>query len=104
VGLVVGATAPAELERIRGIAPALAFLVPGIGAQGGDLEAVLRHGPAAPERPGGGLLVNVSRGISGAAAHAGDVGEQLSAAARDWAERLALTRLATSRPEAEERR
>ena len=46
VGLVVGATAPAELERIRGIAPGLPFLVPGIGAQGGEVEPVLRFGPA----------------------------------------------------------
>lgn len=75
VGLVVGATAPIELERIRGIAPGLALLVPGLGAQGGDINAVLRFGPAtaapAGGRPGGGLLVNVSRGISSAAAGPG---------------------------------
>ena len=72
VGLVVGATAPAELEKIRAIAPELALLVPGVGAQGGEVEPVLRHGPAvappAGERQGGGLLVNVSRGIAAAAA------------------------------------
>ncbi len=101
VGLVVGATAPAELERIRAIAPGLALLVPGVGAQGGEVEPVLRFGPAvaAPGggRPGGGLLVNVSRGISGAAGKAGgtassghDVAELLSAAARDWSARLGL--------------
>ena len=97
VGLVVGATAPAELERIRGIAPGLALLVPGVGAQGGEVEPVLRFGPAvaapAGARPGGGLLVNVSRGISGAATSAGtgavaDVAELLAAAAKDWAQRL----------------
>jgi orotidine-5'-phosphate decarboxylase len=94
VGLVVGATAPLELERIRGIAPALALLVPGVGAQGGEVEPVLRFGPAvaapAGGRPGGGLLINVSRGIAGAAgdATAGDVGEQLAAAAAQWAARL----------------
>jgi len=57
VGLVVGATAPAELEKIRAIAPELALLVPGVGAQGGEVEPVLRHGPAvappAGERQGG---------------------------------------------------
>ena len=46
VGLVVGATAPAELRAIRAVAPGLAFLVPGVGAQGGDIEPVLRDGPA----------------------------------------------------------
>jgi orotidine 5'-phosphate decarboxylase subfamily 2 len=94
VGLVVGATAPLELERIRGIAPGLALLVPGVGAQGGEVEPVLRFGPAvaapAGGRPGGGLLVNVSRGIAGAAgdATAADVGERLAAAAAQWAARL----------------
>jgi orotidine-5'-phosphate decarboxylase len=102
VGLVVGATAPAELERIRRIAPGLALLVPGVGAQGGEVEPALRFGPAtaapAGGRPGAGLLVSVSRGISGAAgsatsgAAAGsaavDVGDLLAAAAAEWAERL----------------
>ena len=94
VGLVVGATAPAELERIRGIAPGLALLVPGVGAQGGEVDPVLRFGPAttapAGGRPGGGLLVNVSRGVSGAASKAGvtDVAESLAAAAREWSARL----------------
>jgi orotidine-5'-phosphate decarboxylase len=94
VGLVVGATAPLELERIRGIAPGLALLVPGVGAQGGEVEPVLRFGPAvaapAGGRPGGGLLVNVSRGIAGAVgdAAAADVGERLAAAAAQWAARL----------------
>jgi orotidine-5'-phosphate decarboxylase len=97
VGLVVGATAPVELEQAREIAPGLAFLVPGVGAQGGDVGAVLRSGFAAAEpaagRPGKGLLVNVSRAIAsppptpGDASH-GDPGERISGAARDWAERL----------------
>ena len=94
VGLVVGATAPVEMERIRGIAPGLALLVPGVGAQGGEVEPVMRFGPAvaapAGGRPGGGLLVNVSRGISGAAGKAGatDVAETLVAAAKEWSARL----------------
>ena len=94
VGLVVGATAPAELEAIRSVAPGLAFLVPGIGAQGGAVEPVLAHGRAidapAGQRPGGGLLVNVSRGIAGAVPNAGDgdAMELVATAARDWAERL----------------
>lgn len=94
VGLVVGATAPVELATIRDLAPGLAFLVPGVGAQGGDETAVLAHGPAiaapAGDRPGGGLLVNVSRGIAGTArsAPSGDPGEAMAMAARDWAARL----------------
>jgi orotidine-5'-phosphate decarboxylase len=97
VGLVVGATAPAELARARRVVPELAFLVPGIGAQGGDVDAVLADGPAtggsAAAQPGGGLLVNVSRGIASAALPdpgGGDLGERLAAAARDWAGRLAV--------------
>jgi orotidine-5'-phosphate decarboxylase len=94
VGLVVGATAPVELAEARRLAPGLTFLVPGLGAQGGDVDAVLQHGPAtagsAAGRPGGGLLVNVSRGISGAAAATseGDPTEAIATAARDWSARL----------------
>jgi orotidine-5'-phosphate decarboxylase len=99
VGLVVGATAPAELAAIRRIVPGLAFLVPGVGAQGGEIAPVLEHGPATA-RPagagaGGGLLVNVSRGVALAAAGpetgtAADPGERLAAAAAGWAARLAV--------------
>lgn len=94
VGLVVGATVADELAAIRAVAPGLAFLVPGVGAQGGDAAAVLASGPAtdapAGGRPGGGLLVNVSRGIADAARGPGvtDPGRALDAAARDWAARL----------------
>ncbi len=58
VGLVVGATAPEELEAVRDIVPDLPFLVPGVGAQGGDEEAAIEHGLA-----DGVGLVNSSRGI-----------------------------------------
>jgi orotidine-5'-phosphate decarboxylase len=92
VGLVVGATAPAELAAVRQVAPGLPFLVPGVGAQGGDVEGTLQHGPATAtpgvEVPGGALLVNVSRGISGAATDATDIGEVIARAAREWAARL----------------
>lgn len=94
VGLVVGATAPRELARIRSIAPGLAFLVPGVGAQGGDVAPVLADGPAtalpAGGRAGGGLLVNVSRGIAGAAVDdaRGDPFERVALAAAAWARRL----------------
>ncbi len=94
VGLVVGATAPDELARIRAIAPGLAFLVPGVGTQGGAVEPVLEHGPAAAtpggDPPGGGLLVNVSRAIAGTAIAPGDDDpfERVRAAAAEWAARL----------------
>lgn len=58
--LVVGATAPEEMARIREVAPDLPFLVPGIGAQGGDLEGTVKNGQIAP---GEGLMINSSRGI-----------------------------------------
>ena len=44
VGLVVGATYPEELKAIRGLQPNMPFLIPGIGAQGGDLELTVRYG------------------------------------------------------------
>ena len=91
IGLVVGATAPEELPQVRAIAPGTAFLVPGVGAQGGSIDVVLQAGPAtaspAGGRPGGGLLVNVSRGIS-AAPGTGDLESRLSEAAQGWAAKL----------------
>ena len=44
VGLVVGATAPEELRRVRQLCPDMPFLIPGIGPQGGDLEASVKAG------------------------------------------------------------
>lgn len=58
--LVVGATYPDEMRRIREIAPEMMFLVPGVGAQGGDVAAVVAAGLDAR---GGGLLIGSSRGI-----------------------------------------
>jgi orotidine 5'-phosphate decarboxylase subfamily 2 len=83
VGLVVGATAPAELARLRRLVPALGFLVPGVGAQDGDLAAALEHchGSAAPG------LVSISRGI--AAASRGDGWRAAAAAsAQSWLGRM----------------
>jgi orotidine 5'-phosphate decarboxylase subfamily 2 len=61
IGLVVGATQPEALQRVRNAAPELWFLVPGVGAQGGDLETAFRLGLRADRK---GMLINVSRGIS----------------------------------------
>jgi orotidine-5'-phosphate decarboxylase len=59
-GLVVGATAPQELARIREITPELPFLIPGVGAQGGDLAAAVRFGRTSA---GVGPIINASRSI-----------------------------------------
>ena len=59
VGLVLGATAPEEISRVRNQAPGLPFLIPGIGAQGGDLVRSMQDG-----NTNGDALINVSRGIS----------------------------------------
>ena len=64
LGLVVGATYPAEIERVRAIAPTMPLLIPGVGAQGGDAAATVRAGwrgdaqtTVAP------IIVNSSRAI-----------------------------------------
>lgn len=60
VMLVVGATYPEEMRRIRAIAPEMTFLVPGVGAQGGDVAAVVDAGLDAQ---GKGLMISSSRGV-----------------------------------------
>lgn len=59
IGLVMGATYPEELQTAREIAPKAPFLIPGIGAQGGSLEAAVAHGADAVAGP----LISSSRGI-----------------------------------------
>lgn len=59
-GLVVGATYPQELQVIRGLCPELPILVPGIGAQGGSVEATV---PAAVDSQGERAMISVSRAI-----------------------------------------
>jgi uridine monophosphate synthetase len=61
IGLVVGATYPETLKRVREAAPSLWFLVPGVGTQGGDLESALKAGL---RKDGLGMLINISRGIA----------------------------------------
>jgi orotidine-5'-phosphate decarboxylase len=78
LGLVVGATFPAEVARVRALAPTLPLLIPGIGAQGGDAEATVRAG----WRAGGPIVVSSSRAVLYASA-----GADFASAAR----RVALT-------------
>ncbi len=57
---VVGATYPEEMKKIREIAPDMTFLVPGVGAQGGNVKEVMEAGK---DKEGLGLIINSSRGI-----------------------------------------
>jgi orotidine-5'-phosphate decarboxylase len=77
--LVVGATWPGELAAVRALVGDLPFLVPGIGAQGGDVEAVVRAGRTAD---GTGLLVSSSRAIL-YAGNGDDYADAARAAAQD---------------------
>jgi orotidine-5'-phosphate decarboxylase len=78
LGLVVGATYPAEIERVRTIAPTLPLLIPGVGAQGGDAVATVRAGLRMQgDSTTGPIIVNSSRAIL----YASD-GEDFAAAAR----------------------
>jgi orotidine-5'-phosphate decarboxylase len=60
IGLVVGATYPDELNLIRKLCPEMPLLIPGIGAQGGDLASVIKHGVDAR---GEKTIINVSRQV-----------------------------------------
>lgn len=78
--LVVGATWPAQLREVRAIVGDMPLLVPGVGAQGGDVEAVVTH---AKTRDGSGLIVSSSRAILYASS-----GDDFAAAAADAARAL----------------
>jgi orotidine-5'-phosphate decarboxylase len=88
LGLVVGATYPAEIERVRALAPNVPLLIPGVGAQGGDAAATVKAG----WRADGPIVVNSSRAILYASA-----GEDYAQAARREAQRT-RDRLAAARP------
>ena len=77
IGLVVGATYPGEIARVRELAPTLPLLIPGVGAQGGDAEATVRAGWRA-DAP---IVVNSSRAVLYASP-----GDAWAAAARRVAE------------------
>jgi orotidine-5'-phosphate decarboxylase len=74
--LVVGATFPEELAQVRALVGAMPLLVPGIGAQGGDIEATVKAGRTAD---GAGMMINSSRAILYATPQGG---EDFAAAAR----------------------
>ena len=60
IGLVVGATYPQELARIRQLCPDMCLLIPGVGTQGGDVESVVRYGADAR---GTNAVINASRAV-----------------------------------------
>jgi orotidine-5'-phosphate decarboxylase len=62
IGLVVGATFPEEIAKVRAIVGEMPLLIPGIGAQGGDIEATVKAG-SIPGKPGAGMIINSSRAI-----------------------------------------
>ena len=93
LGLVVGATYPAEIARVREIAPTLPLLIPGIGAQGGDAAATVRAGwRGNADRTIGPIIVSSSRAILYAG---GDDGyaESARAAAQSARQELAEARV-----------
>jgi len=86
LALVVGATFPAEIERVREIAPTLPLLIPGVGAQGGDAAATVRAGwRSQGGHTTGAIAVNSSRAILYASA-----GDDFAAAARRVAQATRL--------------
>ncbi len=85
LGLVVGATYTRELEEIRAdISPEVPILIPGVGAQGGDLQAAVRANLQAGSRA---FVINVSRAIAGAA-RGENFGDGARAAARDFDDQI----------------
>ena len=79
-GLVVGATYPEQLKRIREIAPSLPFLIPGVGAQAGEIESTIKYGT---DHNGERAIINSSRAILYASS-----GEDFAQAARNETLRL----------------
>ena len=79
-GLVVGATHPEQLRRVREIGPSLSLLIPGVGAQAGDIESTAKFGT---DKNGELAIINSSRAILYASP-----GEDFAQAARNAAERL----------------
>jgi orotidine-5'-phosphate decarboxylase len=80
IGLVMGATWPEQLDRVRDLCPGMQILVPGVGSQEGDLEAAVQ---SAMDDDAGGFLINTSRSVLYASK-----GDDYAKAARKEAQRL----------------
>jgi orotidine-5'-phosphate decarboxylase len=84
LGLVVGATFPEEIAKVREIVGEMPLLIPGIGAQGGDIPATVQAGTVA-NAPGTGMIINSSRAILYASqdGNFADAARQAAIATRD---------------------
>ena len=85
VGLVVGATYPEELNRVRNLCPEMPILIPGVGAQQGPLELAVANGA---DSRGRNAIINVSRGILYASKDPKDFADRARSKARDIRERI----------------
>jgi len=81
VGFVVGATRPDFLSEIRALAPKTMFLVPGVGAQGGDVDAVMRNGRISEAESG--MLIHATRWLLPVKGEPGDPGSIIRQHAED---------------------
>lgn len=88
VGLVAGATWPEQIERVREICPEQVILVPGVGAQDGELEAAVQ---AASDTKGEGFIINASRGVL-YASRSGDYAGNARRAAQGLRSRISTMR------------
>ena len=85
VGLVVGATYPEQLAAVRRLCSGMPVLIPGVGAQGGDLSGAVRFGLDSEERN---VIISSSRGITYASRDGGDFAEAARRAASDLRDRI----------------
>ena len=84
ISLVVGATFPEEIAKVRAIVGDMPLLIPGIGAQGGDIDATVSAGKIA-NKPGTGMIINSSRAIlyAGSGADFAQAARAVAASTRD---------------------
>ncbi|GBD11863.1 Orotidine 5'-phosphate decarboxylase [bacterium HR23] len=85
LGLVVGATYPEEMAQVRALCPSIPFLVPGVGAQGGQVEKAVEKGLASQRL---GLVISVSRGVLYPPEAEGPWQERVRRSAQAWRERI----------------
>ncbi|HVZ94914.1 MAG TPA: orotidine-5'-phosphate decarboxylase [Phycisphaerales bacterium] len=90
-GIVVGATRPVMVKDVRAAAPSLPFLIPGVGAQGGDLEETARLARLAPPSPANfsGMIFHVTRGVLPSKEDSGDPADVIRRKATEWRDRTA---------------
>ncbi|HMX63374.1 MAG TPA: hypothetical protein PKD58_09940, partial [Candidatus Sumerlaeota bacterium] len=85
-----------QFRSLRNIAPEVPFLVPGIGAQGGDLAMTLREGASHSETTN--LLLHVTRGVLPARDEQGDIEQVIRSKTMTWNQRIMATLKETRSP------